>query len=405
LKLDPTGYGAVLGVAVENRSSELLRPEFRLVWYGVERPKGAPDHFPNFSLAASVDGSVERVAVPGLGQAGLMDGILGRDPWKGKPYSPPVDWVGIDSQYFLAAAVPEKPDEARAFHGPFGESAGLSMLSYPAFEVPAGRYVERSYRLYLGPKIPDAVAAVDARLVSATDVGWRVFRPLVALFEFLLVWTYQNVYANYGAAIILLTILLRVVTFPLTQRSMKSMQRLQVIGPEMKALQEKFKDDRDRLNQEMMALWKRTGINPASAMGGGCVPMLIQFPFLIALYFALQGSIELRHAPFFGWIRDLSVPETLFEVSGLPIRLLPLLMGATMVAQQKMTPAPTADPQQRQMMMWMSILFIFLFYQFPSGLVLYWFVSNLLGIAQQLLVNFSGQRVTAAVGRRRERNA
>jgi YidC/Oxa1 family membrane protein insertase len=227
---------------------------------------------------------------------------------------------------------------------------------------------------------------------------------LVALFEFLLVWTYQNVYANYGVAIILLTILLRVVTFPLTQRSMKSMQKLQVIGPEMKALQERYKDDRERLNQEMTGLWKRTGINPAAAMGGGCVPMLIQFPFLIALYFALQASIELRHAPFLGWIQDLSVPETLFEIAGVPIRLLPLLMGATMIAQQRMTPTPTADPQQRQMMMWMSVVFIFLFYQFASGLVLYWFVSNLLGIAQQLLVNWSAPG-TARVSPRRERSA
>jgi YidC/Oxa1 family membrane protein insertase len=405
IRLDASGYGALLGVRVENRGEELIQPEFRLVWYGVERAIGAPDHFPNFALAASVDGSVQRVPVPGLGQAGFFDAIMGRDPWRGTPYSPPVDWVGVDSQYFLAAAIPEKPDEARAFHGPFGESAGLAVLRYPPFEVPPGRYVERTYRLYLGPKIPAEVAAVDARLVAATDVGWAVFRPLVALFEFMLVWTYKNVYANYGIAIILLTILLRVVTFPLTQRSMKSMQKLQVIGPEMKVLQEKYKEDRERLNQEMMALWKRTGINPAAAMGGGCVPMLIQFPFLIALYFALQASIELRHAPFFGWIQDLSVPETLFEVAGVPIRLLPLLMGATMIVQQRMTPTPSADAQQRQMMMWMSVLFIFLFYQFASGLVLYWFVSNLLGIAQQLLVNFSAPQPATSVGSRRERRA
>ncbi len=404
LRVDPDGYGALLGVRVENRGAEVMRPEFRVVWYGVERPASSADHFPNSALAASVDGSVQRLPVPGLGQAGFLDGILGRDPWRGTPYAPPVDWVGVDSQYFLAAALPEKAEEARAFLGPFGEGAGLAVLSYPAFEVPPGRYVERSYRLYLGPKLPATVASVDARLVNATDVGWAVFRPLVALFEFLLVWTYQNVYANYGVAIILLTILLRVVTFPLTQRSMKSMQKLQVIGPEMKALQERYKDDRERLNQEMTGLWKRTGINPAAAMGGGCVPMLIQFPFLIALYFALQASIELRHAPFLGWIQDLSVPEALFEIAGVPIRLLPLLMGATMIAQQRMTPTPTADPQQRQMMMWMSVVFIFLFYQFASGLVLYWFVSNLLGIAQQLLVNWSAPG-TARVSPRRERSA
>jgi YidC/Oxa1 family membrane protein insertase len=146
----------------------------------------------------------------------------------------------------------------------------------------------------------------------------------------------------------------------------------------------------------MMALYRSKGMNPLSALGGGCIPMLIQFPFLIALYFALQSSIELRHAPFMLWIDDLSAPERFLEIGGIPIRPLPLLMGATMVLQQMMTPSAGVDPQQRRMMMWMSVFFIFLFYQFPSGLVLYWLVSNVLGILQQLLVNRQHQRTAAA---------
>jgi YidC/Oxa1 family membrane protein insertase len=149
----------------------------------------------------------------------------------------------------------------------------------------------------------------------------------------------------------------------------------------------------------MMALYQRKGINPFAAMGGGCLPMLIQFPFLIALYFALQGSIELRHAPFFWWIRDLSAPEELFSIAGVPIRLLPLMMGGSMVLQQRLTPTAGVDPQQKQMMTWMSVMFIFLFYQFPSGLVLYWFVSNLLGIAQQFWVNRQGRSAAARSAR------
>jgi YidC/Oxa1 family membrane protein insertase len=181
--------------------------------------------------------------------------------------------------------------------------------------------------------------------------------------------------------------LLRLVTFPLTQRSMKSMKKFGVIAPQMKEVQEKYADDKGKLQEELMALYKRKGMNPLSAMGGGCLPMLIQMPFMIALYFALRGSIELRHAPFMLWINDLSAPENFFDIAGIPIRLLPLMMGATMILQQRLTPSPSADPQQKQMMTMMSVMFIFLFYQFPSGLVLYWFVSNLLGILQQLMVN------------------
>jgi YidC/Oxa1 family membrane protein insertase len=389
LELDETGYGASLRVRVENRGQAPLTPRFSAVWYGAERPLDAPDHFPSYSLVVSAD-RVQRTPVNGLGSPGFLDRLLGRDVTKGKTYSPPVRWVGVDSQYFLSAILAENAQEAQGFTGPLGENAGLAALSYPPFEIPSGHYVERSYRLYLGPKLAREIAAVDPRLGEAIVVGWAVIQPVVALFEFLLVWTYDHVVANYGVAIILLTILLRLLTFPLTQRSMKSMKRVGELAPRMKELQEKYGDDRERLNQEMMAMWRQQGVNPLTAMGGGCVPMLVQLPFLVALYFALQASIELRHAPFVGWINDLSAPEALFFAAGFPVRLLPLLMGATMILQQWLTPTPNADPQQKQMMLWMSVLFIFMFYGFASGLVLYWFVSNLLGIAQQLLVNWGG---------------
>jgi YidC/Oxa1 family membrane protein insertase len=132
---------------------------------------------------------------------------------------------------------------------------------------------------------------------------------------------------------------------------------------------------------------QQKGMNPLTAMGGGCLPMIIQMPVMLALYFALQTSIDLRHAPFALWIRDLSAPETFLSLGGVSIRILPLLMGGSMLLQQRLSPAPNADPQQRQMMTLMSVMFTFMFYSFPAGLVLYWFVSNLLGIAQQLLVN------------------
>ncbi len=395
ITLDDAGYGGWIRLVVRNHGSQPVSTQPQLLWYGAERSGRSPDRFQNYRLVALADDSLERKAVAGLGTTGFFQNLFGGSPWEGAAYPPSVEWVGLESQYFLLAAVAENPADARAYLGPLGRSEGVAALRYPPIEIPPGRQLERRYRVYFGPKLQSEVSAVDLRLDPALHVGWSWARPLVRLFEGMLEWTYQHVVPNYGVAIILLTILLRVATFPLTQKSMKSMRRFSEISPEMKEIQQKHKDDKSRQQQEMTALYQRKGINPFAAMGGGCLPMLIQFPFLIALYFALQGSIELRHAPFFGWIRDLSAPEQLFEVAGVPVRLLPLMMGATMVLQQRLSPTAGVDPQQRQMMTWMSLMFIFLFYQFPSGLVLYWFVSNLLGVAQQFWVNRKGGPASA----------
>ncbi len=393
LSLDPSGYGARLRVSVANLGDGVIRPEFRVAMYAAERAPDAPGGFTEYSLVLSSRESVNRTLVSGLGSPGFFGKLLGRGTWEGDWYSD-VEWAGVGSRYFLTAAIAENPNEARGFEGPIGKDIGVVLLGYPAFEVPGGRFVERSYRLYLGPKLESAVAAVDPRLTEAIDFGWSWIRPVVAFFADLLVWIHLHIVANYGVAIILLTIVLRLLTFPLSQKSMKSMQRLGKIAPEMKELQAKFKDDREKLQAEMMSLYRRKGMNPLSAMGGGCIPMLIQMPFLISLFFALRVSMDLRHAPFVGWIQDLSAPETLFSIGPIPVRVLPLLMGASMLLQQRMSPSQGADPQQRQMMQWMSVMFIFLFYQFPSGLVLYWFTSNLLGILQQWVINRQGRAKT-----------
>ncbi|MFQ5700098.1 MAG: membrane protein insertase YidC, partial [Myxococcota bacterium] len=388
--VDPQGYGARMTVRLENRSGAQVSPEFQVLLSDVMRPSGAPDRFQHAGLALLADDSVQRTPFSGIGPPGIFRTLLGRGPWAGDRYPAPVDWVAVESQYFLAAAVAELPREAMGYMGPLGEHAGVVAMAYPAFQVPPGTSVERSYRLYLGPKIPEMLTAVDPELRLSVRAGWQVFRPLVELFEVALKWTYLHVVSNYGVAIILLTILVRLLTYPLTQRSMSSMKRFQEIAPQMKEVQERFKGDKARMQQEVMALYKRTGINPMTALGGGCLPMLLQFPFLIALYYALQASIDLRHAPFIFWIQDLSAPESFLTLAGFPIRPLPLMMGVTMVLQQRLSPSAGVDPQQRQMMTFMSIAFIFLFYQFPAGLVLYWFVSNLLGILQQIRVNRSG---------------
>jgi YidC/Oxa1 family membrane protein insertase len=387
VELDDAGYGGRATVSIQNQSSAAVRPKLDVVGYGQERRDGAPDFFLNYSVVASVDGEVKRMPVAGIGTAGFLGGLLGRSAPTGTSYPAPVEWVGVDSQYFLLAAIPDSPRESTAFLGPLGRDLGQAALGAASFDVPPGTGVERSYRLFFGPKTPELVATVDPRLENSINAGWALVRPLVHAFEAMLRWTHANVVANYGIAIILITLLVRVVTFPLTQRSMKSMKRFAVIAPQMKELQTKYGSDREKLQEEMMKLYRQKGMNPLSAMGGGCVPILVQMPFMIALYFALQTSIELRHAPFALWINDLSAAEDFFAIAGLPIRVLPLLMGGSMLLQQRLTPAPNADPQQRQMMTLMSVAFTFMFYQFPSGLVLYWFVSNLLGIAQQLYVN------------------
>jgi YidC/Oxa1 family membrane protein insertase len=389
LSLDEEGYGGRLRVRIANRGRSPVKARLDLALYGRERPLEAPDHLPGYQLVGSVAGSLERLIVNGLETAGFFSG-----PSKvAQDFPFAVEWVGVESQYFLLAVLSDHPRDYAGHWESRGVNAGKIELRYPAgagsLELPPGQQIEKEYRLYFGPKLEGDAIPVDARLEPSLRVGWHWVRPLVVLFAESLHWIHDHVVANYGIAIILVTILLRLATYPLTQRSMVSMKKLSRVGPQMRELQEKYANDSARMQQEMMALYRRMGINPVTSMAGGCLPMLLQMPFMVALYFALQSSIELRHAPFMFWIDDLSAPEDLATIAGVPIRILPLLMGASMLLQQYLTPT-TGDAQQaqqRQMMMVMSGMFVFMFYQFPSGLVLYWLVSNLLGIAQQLLVN------------------
>ncbi|MCL4235083.1 MAG: membrane protein insertase YidC, partial [Deltaproteobacteria bacterium] len=204
--------------------------------------------------------------------------------------------------------------------------------------------------------------------------GWfsAIAKLLVRFLQLLYGWT-----GNWGIAIIITTVIIKVLLYPLTYKSYKSMKAMSALAPLMQELREKHKEDRERLNQEMMALYKAHNVNPAS----GCLPMLLQLPIFLAFYRALYGTIELRHAPFAWWIQDLSAPD--------PYYVTPIIMGATMVITQKMTPT-SADPIQQKMMMLMPVVFTFMFLSFPSGLVLYWLVSNLLTIAQQFSMNRAG---------------
>ena len=200
---------------------------------------------------------------------------------------------------------------------------------------------------FLGPKEAELLTSFDRDLTRAINLGYSWIEPLTLFFHWLLATCYRFV-PNYGVSIILITILVRVATLPIMNRQMRSMEKMRALQPQMKAIQAEHANDRQKQSEATMALYKETGVNPL----GGCLPMLLQFPVFIGLFFALQSSIDLRQAPFVGWIDDLSSPESLFTIPGigLPFRVLPVVMGASMILQQRLTPT-TVDPSQQMMMM------------------------------------------------------
>ena len=240
-----------------------------------------------------------------------------------------------------------------------------------------------SGKLYFGPKESKTLQSLNVKAEKIIDFGWFdiIAKPLILGLKFSNRFTH-----NYGIDIILLTILIKLIFYPLSVKSYRSMKKMQELQPLIKKLKEKYPNDKQKLNQEMMDIYKTKGINPM----GGCLPMIIQIPVFFALYKGLSSAIELRHAPFMFWINDLSAPEDLFSftVAGyvLPIRILPLIMGITQVIQQKMTPT-SVDPMQEKMMLFMPIVFTFMFWGFPSGLVLYWLINNVISIGQQYYIN------------------
>jgi YidC/Oxa1 family membrane protein insertase len=232
--------------------------------------------------------------------------------------------------------------------------------------------------VYVGPKDLDALARVRPPLEELVQFGWMgvIAKPLL----FVLQWMYHYI-PNYGWCIVLLTLAINTALFPLKMSSWRSMQRMQRVAPEIRSIQDRYKkysfnDPRKKkMNEEVMAIYNREGINPM----GSCLPMLLQMPIWWALYRMLQGAIELRHAPWFGWLHDLSARD--------PYYILPILMVVTMYLMQKMTPATTVDPAQQKMMTLMPLMFGLFFFRLSSGLVLYIFTSNLVGIAQQYYLN------------------
>lgn len=380
---EPEGYAFRLAIVVTNQSSAPISPRFLVDWPAELRQE---QDFREESLSALHDGSVSHVSLAGIGSPGFVGSLFGRQPVREFPVmTGEIDWVGFQTTYFLGALFPDNPAQAHARFVVLEPSKrGAAQLFFDPVELAPGQSVSREFRGYLGPKEPDRLAALGGGAEASIDRGWSWVSPLTRLFAWLLHALY-TVIPNYGVAIILLTILVRAVTAPLTVRQMRSMERLRRVQPRMKEIQEKYADDRQKQSEELMKLYRLEKVNPL----GGCFPMLLQLPVFVGLFYALRSSMELRHAPFFGWIDDLSAPDLLFTIPvlDLPVRVLPLVMGATMFVQQKITPMQTPDPTQaRMMMIVMPIMMTVLFYQFPSGLVLYWMLSNVLAILHQLWI-------------------
>ncbi|HBG46683.1 MAG TPA: protein translocase component YidC [Deltaproteobacteria bacterium] len=278
-------------------------------------------------------------------------------------------WLGLENKYFLSALIPA--DEGQLSWITEVPVAGQSRatLQFPVTLAP-GASATLNYNSFIGPKEYDRLVKQKNGLEEAIEFGWFdwIAKPFLVVLNF-----FERYLGNYGIAIIILTVIVKVLFYPLTKKSLNSMREMQKMQPQLAALKEKYKNDKDKMNKELMELYKRYKINPL----GGCLPMLLQIPVFIALYEVLYVAIELRHAPFYLWIHDLSAKD--------PYYITPLLMGATMFIQQKMTPS-TVDPAQQKIMMFMPVIFTFMFLNFPSGLVLYWLVNNVLSIGQQYFI-------------------
>jgi YidC/Oxa1 family membrane protein insertase len=323
----------------------------------------------NFGIVEWGDGFIGLI-----GSASLVDGKVEKEtPETELERKGAVQWVALQDKYFLSVLMPQGANAAWAKkEGEKLVSAGVRMPRSSGGSTTA-------FQLYAGPKEYDTLRSLNIGLEETIDFGWFIFgswsvvkavaKPIFYVLRFINEYTH-----NYGVTIILLTMGIKLLFVPLQFKSYKSMKQMQMIQPKVLALQQKFKDDRDKLNKELIKLYRDHKVNPV----GGCLPMVLQMPVFVALFNILYMTIDLRQAPFLGWITDLSVQD--------PYYVLPIIMGATMVIQQKITPT-TMDPTQAKIMLVLPVFMTFLFINFPAGLVLYWLTNNMLTIGQQVLTD------------------
>jgi YidC/Oxa1 family membrane protein insertase len=367
-KFSASSYVIGFEVRIANRGDKPIKDSLIV---GLKNTMGAKKSSYVFEgPAALVDRSLQQIEMDDIAKKGNLSGNI--------------RWISVESRYFMLGLIPLKEQAAAVRISSLPNHMVESRYIEPEQTIAPGAQDAYQYELYFGPKSLQYLKQAGHDLDKAIDFGTfdLLAKPCLWLLNYL-----YSVIPNYGVAIIILTVLTKVLLWPLGTKSYKSMSQMKKMQPLIQEIREKYKNDKKKMNEAVMGLHKTYGINPL----GGCLPMVVQIPFFFALYRMLDQAIELRHAPFFGWITDLSAPDRLFDFGfsipfmdppyGIPV--LTLVMGATMFWQQKMTPA-TGDPTQAKMMMLMPVVFTFIFINFSSGLVLYWLVNNVLSIGQQM---------------------
>ncbi len=370
-RFDPATYLVGLTIDVKNGAPQPLTGRLAITLNSIAPQGRRAVGFEGPS--AFINNKLQQIAIKDIKDKNTFDGVI--------------DWIAIQTRYFMSSVIPETPTEA-TFHLNHGENNLIvAQLILPETTIKPETQQSFAFKIFKGPKSTSLLNGYGHNLGKAINFGMFdiLAKPCLWLMNFI----YHNVVANYGIAIIILTLLTKLLLWPLGTKSYKSMSDMKKLAPLIKEIKEKYKDDRKRVNEETMALYRTYKINPL----GGCLPMLVQIPVFFALYRMLYEAIELRHAPFFLWINDLSAPDRLFHFDfsipfmdppyGIPV--LTLIMGATMFLQQKMSP-PMGDATQAKMMMLMPVVFTFIFINFSSGLVLYWLVNNVVSISQQYYI-------------------
>lgn len=358
---NPDNYSITLDVKVSNLTNTPLTQIPHLNWYEYVDPKKAVDSYSSEGPVAYVSKSIKRKKSADIS----TDEGLGPD----------VSWGGFENKYFMAVIIPQDPSLTSINMSKDSNNMVSVEMKGTKSIIPPNQSEVLSYSLFIGPKDYTLLKKQGISLEEAIEfdsfipgLKWLSIGLLIFI-KFL----YQYV-SNYGVAIIILTILIKLIFWPLGNISYKSMKEMQKLQPKLAELKEKYKNDQAKIGQETMALYKAHKVNPLS----GCLPMLIQIPVFIGLYNTLLYAIELRHSPFFWWIQDLSAKD--------PYYITPIIMGATQFIQQKMTPT-TGDPMMAKMMLIMPVVFTFIFLNFPAGLVIYWLLNNILSIGQQIYIN------------------